>query len=338
VAPPRVLLLTTPLDERTRLDGARLAAIDLARALRRTGSAKPIMLVRPGTAPPENVEGVMAPGGAASVIAAVMRARPEILHAIFAPRRRTSIALALLRRALRAPVVQTIASHPKALRPSMLVGDAVVATSEACASELRGLGKPPSAVVPMPFAPPPYVHTPDDRLPRDLVLFAGDLEHGGAVEATIEAFAGIARPHGTHPVLAIAARNKSPAALRIARSLEDRVTLVGEQPSLLPWIAAARCVLLPARHLYAKLDHPRVLLEAIALGTRIVVGPAPSLQELVVDETLGEMARDAVELREAIERSFEGTRPEPKAMARALLPRGPNVVAAAYGDLYGSVL
>ena len=338
MSPPRVLLLTTPLDERTRLDGARLAAIDLARALRRTGSAKPILLVRPGTAPPENVEGVMVPGGPASVVAAVMRAKPEILHAIFAPRRRTSIALALLRRALRAPIVQTIASHPKALHGSMLVGDAVVATSDACASELRAIGRPPTAMVPMPFAPPPYVHTPDDSLPRDLVLFVGDLEHGGAIEATMEAFARVSRPHGTNPVLAVASRNKSSEAIRVARSLGDRAVLVGEQPSLLPWIAAARCVLLPARDLYAKLDHPRVLLEAIALGTRIVVGPAPSLEELIVDETIGEVARDAVELREAIERSFDAPRPEPKSMARALLPRGANVVAAAYGDLYGAVL
>jgi glycosyltransferase involved in cell wall biosynthesis len=332
-----VLLITTPLDERTRLDGARLAAIDLARALRRTGSAKPIMLVRPGTAPPENVEGVMVPGGAASVVAAVMRARPEILHAIFAPRRRTSIALALLRRALRAPIVQTIASRPKTFHASMIVGDAVIATSDSCASELRALGRPPTATVPMPFAPPPYVHTPDDRLPGDFVLFVGDLEHGGALEPTIEAFARIARPHGTRPVLAVASREKSRESLRVARALDDRAVLVGEQPSLLPWIAAARCVLLPARDLYAKLDHPRALLEAIALGTRIVVGPAPSLAELIVDDTIGEVARDAVTLREAIERSFEAPRPEPKSIARALLPRGPNVVAAAYGDLYASL-
>jgi glycosyltransferase involved in cell wall biosynthesis len=122
------------------------------------------------------------------------------------------------------------------------------------------------------------------------------------------------------------------------RALDDRVVLVGEQPSLLPWIAAARCVLLPARDLYAKLDHPRALLEAVALGTRIVVGPAPSLAELIVDDTIGEVARDAIALREAIERSFEAPRPDPKSIARALLPRGPNVVAAAYGEIYASLM
>lgn len=334
--PPRVLLLTTPLDERTHLDGARLAAIDLARGLLQTGGARPVMLRRPGASLPENIEGVTVEGGVASVVSGVVRARPDVVHAMFAPRRRTSLALGLSRKVLRAAVVQTLASRPRRLVSSMLVGDVVVATSDACASELRAMHRPPTAEIPMPFAPPVHVE-PDPRIPRDAVLFVGDAEPGRGLEETIESLAQISRPHGAQPVLVVASRNKSREAERALASLDDRCLVLGEQPSLLPWIAGARCVLLPSRDSFAKLDHPRVLLEAIALGTRVVVGTAQSLAELVVDPSIGEIARDTIEVRDAIERSFDVHAPDAKAIAHVLLPRGPSVVAAQYAEIYASL-
>jgi glycosyltransferase involved in cell wall biosynthesis len=109
-------------------------------------------------------------------------------------------------------------------------------------------------------------------------------------------------------------------------------------PSLLPWIAASRGVLVPASTTYAKLDHPRVLLEAMALGVRIIVGTAPSLGELVDDPRVGEIAKDPSELREAMERCFELDPPPPEALVRVLAARRPATVAARYAELYRRAL
>jgi hypothetical protein len=337
----RVLLLATPLGPRARLDGSTRAVIDLARALVDEGIARPVVLVREGTEAPRGVEPLLveANAGHSVILAAAAAARPDVVHAIFAPRIRTGLALAALRAAMRTSIVQTIASWPAAgrARAPAIVGDVVVATSQAAAARIGAC-----ATIPMPFAPELVVA--DARIPRPLVLWVGDWEFGDALEPILAAFATASMPHGVRPRLALAARRKTERGGAIARktlarieadpSLSGRVIILGEVPSLLPWIAAATCVVLPARTTYAKLDHPRALLEAIALGTRIVVGAAPTLSELVSDASIGEVAQDESALREALERAFDGERATPQTILRVLSPRAPAVVARAYGEIY----
>ena len=93
-------------------------------------------------------------------------------------------------------------------------------------------------------------------------------------------------------------------------------------------------MLVPASTTYAKLDHPRVLLEALSLGVRIVVGSAPALAELCDDPRVGEVANDPSELREAMERCFELPPPPPEAITKVLAARRPELVARRYHELY----
>ena len=332
-----MLLVTTPFDARTHLDGARLAALDLARGLVAIGAARPVLLARPGWAPPPECDAAVVDGSPSSlaVLAAIARADVEVVHALFAPRRRTALALFALARARRVRLVQTLASSPRAWSRSLCVGDVVVATSRAAHARLVavGVGVGRLAIVPLPFAPPsapPAV----PKVPRDLVLDVGDLEFGGGLATTLDAFARIAPRPGAHPALVLAGRRKTPAAARIEQKIRGRARLLGEVPSLLPWIAGARCVLLAAVDTFAKIDHPRALLESIALGTRVIVGPAPSLGELVEEPSLGEVTVDRAALTAAIERAFERPPPDPDAIARVLAPRHPSIVAAAYAELY----
>ena len=80
--------------------------------------------------------------------------------------------------------------------------------------------------------------------------------------------------------LAIACRAKTPAArdadahLREEvdrRGLRADVAFVGETARILDLLATADVVLLPSETLYAKMDLPLVLLEAMALGRAVIV-------------------------------------------------------------------
>ncbi len=346
----RVLLLGTPLDARTRLDGSRRAIVDLARGLVETQVARPTILVRPGAIVPAGCDALTVRGGPLEIFAAAARGRFDVVHAIFAPRMRTALALAALRRWTGVKVVQTLASvglprrvfspirAPIASRIDGSV-DVLVATSQARLRELEGRGAR-AIYLPMPFAADELAEV---KLPEGAhggtapsLLFVGDYELGGALEPTLEAFATMASPLGVRPTLLVAARTKTPESARIARRLEKiaGVRVLGELPSLLPWIAASRAVLLPATDTRAKLDHPRALLEAIALGTRIVVGPAPSLAELVSDPSLGEVTREVASLRAAMEHALIAEPVRPMARMALLELRRPTVVALRYGEVY----
>lgn len=342
----RVLILSTPFDARARLDGSRLAVADLIAGF--NGSIDATVLVADGGVTPKGAR-MIAVGQAArtEVVLATALADVDVIHAWFAPRIVTSGVLSAIRRARGVPIVQTIASVPKSLTlvRGAIVGDVVVPTSDATAIALatHGVDARTMARVPAPFAHRTDVAR-EPSAPRDLLLYAGDWEFDDGVERTLHAFARMAAPRGVTPHLAIAARAKTAAAREAEQrarkkiesntALRGRVTILGEVKSLLPWIAAARGVLVPATTTYAKLDHPRVLLEAMSLGVRIVVGSAPPLAELVDDPRIGEVARDAGDLREAMERCFELDAPPADAIAKVLATRRPEVVAARYADLY----
>ncbi len=349
----RVLILATPFDERARLDGSRRAIADLVPALAARG-VLPTVLVASG-APPTGARALTVSGGrntrALEVAMTAAITDVDLVHAWFTPRFSTGAFL----RALRAPVLQTVASVPASYVGASLAigGDFVVTTSDATAVAvaMAGIDASKMARVPSPFAQEPFTRESvarAERAPRDLLLYVGDYEADDGIDRTLSAFAKLAPPRSVIPHLAIAARTKSDKSReveaklrkRIAETtaLRGRVTILGELPSLLPWIAAARGVLLPASTTYAKLDHPRALLEAIALGVRIVVGTAPSLSELVDDPRVGEIARDTSELREAMERCFELPPAPTSSILRLLQPRRPEIIGARYVELYERLL
>lgn len=320
----RVLLLTTPFDPRAHLDGTRRAVLDLLPELPGHDLA-PWVLGREGA----KVRGadVLTVAGPTDVFARVLGwLRPgDLVHAFLTPRRRTVLALHAIER--RAPVLHTLTSTPvdKLLMPRMR---RTIATS---AWVGRGLDLP---VIPMPFAPePPTLAAPV----KNLLLFAGDAREGGGLVEAAEAFRSMSPPWGVRAVLGVASRAKNATEVALARAVCEKTpdsVLLGELPSLLPHVTAARAVLLPASHTHAKLDHPRVLLEALSAGTRIVVGSAPTLAELLPDPSLGTVVEGISALREALEDALVAPHPGPLAVARVLSARNPRRVAAAYAALY----
>ncbi|GAC1574295.1 MAG: hypothetical protein NVS3B20_05920 [Polyangiales bacterium] len=361
----RVLIVSTPIDARAHLNGSTRAVIDLASALAATGLVQPIVMARDGAQVPKGCESLTIPQGSAagsiSLFREAHRCRPTIIHALFAPRASTAIALRALGRLVSAPIVQTVPSVPRNYRAihRALASDVIVATSESTLKTLVQHGVSPSRMqrLPLPFSmgsAPPSTALPQafDRIddpgasmaPHPYALYVGDYEFGDGFNPTLEAFGALRTRHADPPHLIIAARTKTPASVRIAREIDCKIKtstvlrgsirVLGEVASLLPWIASARCVLLPASSTYAKLDHPRVLLEAIALGRRIVVGTAPSLAELVRDGAVGEVVTSQTSLGLAIERALLVKSIPAASIARILDPRRPEIIAAAYVDIY----
>ncbi|MFI5301607.1 MAG: glycosyltransferase family 4 protein [Polyangiales bacterium] len=345
----RALILATPLGASNAPNGSVIAVRELAEALAARDDVTPIVLAERGAALPSGVEACFVDRTRiTSFFRAIASTRAEVAHAVFAPRRRTAVGLRAIGALLRAPVVQTIASEPRAWSRSSLVGDRVVATSASArrSIEARGLARDRLVEIPMPFSPPSLALPTLEGGPIRL-LYVGDVEHGDAIEPTLRAFAAMTTPHGLDVELVIAARDKSAAAVAIKRRLLARIALdsalnrrvrwIGEVPSLLPWIASSNAVLLPASSTYAKLDHPRVLLEAIALGTPIVVGRAQSLAELVTSPSIGRIVVDDRSLREAMEDALDASTIDAQAAIALLTPRAPATVAATYAALYAAI-
>ena len=71
---------------------------------------------------------------------------------------------------------------------------------------------------------------------------------------------------------------------------------IGETNAIHTLLAAVDVVLLPTDTLYAKMDYPLVILEAMSLGKPVVVGSGTPAEELCTDGSAlaTEVSRDAV--------------------------------------------
>lgn len=229
--------------------------------------------------------------------------RCAIHHFMFAPHGR---AVAAIRAALlfnRKRSVATIPSQPSddADLRAMTFADTSVVLSEASALRFRSAGVESVEVirpgVPIPEAP---LETQAARArfclsgrgldwgDAPLFVYAGDLEFSDGARTFVEAAEVLSARH-PEVHFALACRPKTPSASLVAEGLERRIRRVGleervsflgvvdDMPALL---GAASAIVMPVDTLYAKVDIPLVLLEAMALGTPVVVSDLPSLSEL----------------------------------------------------------
>jgi phosphatidylinositol alpha-1,6-mannosyltransferase len=199
--------------------------------------------------------------------------------------------------------VHTIPSQPApGVDPtSLLFADRTVVLSESSALLLRSAGADRVEVirpaVPIPDAPADTatsrarltLSNPDlDWGDAPVFVYPGDLEFSDGARIFVEA-AALAHEAVPEARFALACRPKTPASHAAHAALKRRVATLGlsdvvrflgvvdDMPALL---GAATAVALPVDTLYAKVDIPIVLLEAMALGTPAVVSDIPSLSEL----------------------------------------------------------
>jgi len=243
----------------------------------------------------------------------------RIYHYFFAPNRVTSAAGRIQALAARVRTVQTICSTPASFAgaKSLLFTDRVIALSQDTADKLEGAGVSAAKIR---LVRPGIVPIERDGasaraeirrkygLATDgpVIVFPGDYEFSSA-SATVAAAAPSLLDAFESAVLVFACRLKTAAAREkqdmVARELAafgDRVKFVNVAPDMPRLIGAADIAVLPAESLYAKMDIPLVLLEAMSQQVPLVVANTAPLEELVsLGAAIGVSPGDATALASA---------------------------------------
>jgi len=288
----------------------------------------------------------------------------DLWHFFFAPNPPALAAGRLCRAVRRKPVIHTVCSAPRDARAvvSALFADVHVVLSRHTAERLEEAGLPADRMRRI----PPMVSLPDGTLShraalgrqarhslgipaaQPYVLYPGDLEFGGGARCMLS----VARALADRGVaLVMACRAKTAAAAQVARELQAEGEPLTRR-GLLYWagntshihglLAAAEVVCLPSRELYAKMDYPLVLLEAMALSIPVVVAAGGAAAELaesggaLVCEPRAEPLCDVLLglLEDERARSLQGQ----AGCARAAADFSPGVVAQVHERLYDSLI
>ncbi len=250
--------------------------------------------------------GGFAPGvrDQARVFASLLTARGhDAWHFFFAPNPRSCLAGRAATRVRRMPSLHTISSAPRDVRASVpqLFADLNVVLSRHTEQKLIDAGLASARLVRIAPAIQPLTALDDAgraagrarfALPAEaaLVLYPGDLEFGGGAQLCVEAFRD---PALRDAVLVLACRAKTAhartaeAELRArveALGLAQRVRFVGETAHIHTLLGCVDLVALPSTDLYAKMDYPLVLLEAMSLARTVVVARDTPAAELCADD------------------------------------------------------
>ncbi len=289
--------------------------------------------------------------------------RGPLWHFFFTPNPKSSMAGRFAARLRGRKTLHTVCSAPResADLSRVLFADLTVVLSRATEERLLASGvdagrlrRVPPAIVPL--TPPDDTRRAalrtDLGLPEGpLYVFPGDLEFGAGGSLAIESLAAMPEAH-----LVMACRAKTPAAavaeakLReraVASGLEQRITWVGETPRIHDYLACADVVTLVSETLYAKMDYPLVLLEAMSLARPVMVASGTPAAELSRGLPVSESGcaavapeRDAMieALRPLLDDADARDRAGRAAREYVLEQHAPAAMAAAYEALYDELL
>lgn len=353
-------------------DSGKNLVYDLARTVSRH---RPSVMTRKGSTleipgalletvyPPD--AGGFAPGliNNARVLGRLMTGKKlDLWHFFFAPNLRSSQLGRLAKGLRRVKTVHTIASAPAADAQinRVLFADVSVLLSRHTEKRMLDAGVAADRLVRIPPAVTPLpLPTEDARirtresfglpLRAPLIVYPGDLEFGGGAELMIEAL-GKLRDDTAHLVMACRAKTASAGeaseklkARVTEQGLAGRVTWTGETRGIHALLSAADVVALPSRDLYAKMDYPLVLLEAMSLARPVIVAKQTPAQELA--EQGGAISvdpRQPAELVASLDSLLANAQHRASlgeaARALATAEYSPPKMAAAYEDLYDRLL
>jgi phosphatidylinositol alpha-1,6-mannosyltransferase len=303
------VLLVTPPSASPLLSGTSV----LARSLATHGEDFHYRMLSHPSAPalegPVSLDPIYSGGGLSRTLKMLGRvvtgSRCAIHHYFFAPHPRAVTVVRGAALLARRPTVHTVPSAPAPhLNPtSLLFADRTVVMSEATALLFASSGAPTPRVI------RPGTTVPERPLPRaeargkvaaslpglgwgdaPVFLYPGDASFSDGAATFVEAAGQLASEH-PEARFALACRAKTPHGAQVlaqvharaaALGLSGRLDTLGVVDDMEALLAAVDAVVLSVDTLYAKIDVPLVLLEAMALGTPAIVSDLPSLAELPV--------------------------------------------------------
>ncbi len=365
-----ILFVSKPIAPPWNDSGKNLVR-DLARGLSRHQAT---LMVRPfsdpdaGSAAAANVyaahSGGFAPGllDQGRVFAHLLSARGHALwHFFFAPNPKSCIAGRVSTTLRNQRAVHTISSAPRdarAITPKLFADMNVVLSRH---TERRFLEAGLAADRLQRIAPAIEPLVPKSQgeraalrsslgLPEQapLLVYPGDLEFGEGGRVALEALRTLSA-RGVH--LAMACRTKTAHAQAAESALRARatqlgldhdVTWLGETPHIHALLATADVVCLPSTDLYAKMDYPLVLLEAMSLGRPVIVAKHSAAEEIAEGGAAIAIEADAAALAHEVETLLASDVLSSALGARAVAAvkqrYSHHVMAAAYEDLYDRML
>ncbi len=286
--------------------------------------------------------------------------RQSLYHFFFAPNPKTSKMARAVLKLKRRKSVHTICSVPATFEgiTRLMFADRVVALSEHTRGLLTDHGV--HNVVHIPPCIPSADLMPGERkdavvnrlkLPaRPLVVFPGDYQFSSAARICADALPAIVAKTDAQFVFACRIKQEQSRQIEAGiremvaqANLESRVSFFNEVDDMEALVAAASLVVLPADSLYAKMDIPLVLLEALRDEVPVVVSDHGPLAELVAEPVgvaapvgnANAFAHAVVELlRDPDQRRQMGT----KGREMVLSKYNPETVSARYEQLYDELL
>lgn len=257
-------------------------------------------------------------------------------HFFFAPNPKSCLAGRVATRLRRLPSLHTLSSAPRDARAivGQLFADLNVVLSAHTELLLHDAGlaadrlvRIAPAIVPLePFSSAQRAAARrafELDVSAPLVVYPGDLEFGGGAELAVAA---MREPALAQITLVLACRAKTERARsaelllreRVRQSgLGARVRFVGETANIHALLACADVVVLPSTDLYAKMDYPLVLLEAMSLARPVVVARATPAAELCRDDAVLAVEARADALAATLRGLFEDERERELYGARA---------------------
>jgi phosphatidylinositol alpha-1,6-mannosyltransferase len=258
----------------------------------------------------------------ARVFAHLSVARGHALwHFFFAPNPKSCFAGRAATGLRRMRSVHTISSAPRDPQGivELLFADVNVVLSEHTEQRLADAGLAADRMVRIPPAIEPLAPVNDERkkalrkelglpLTAPIVVYPGDLEFGEGGALMIEAERKLVK-HGV--VLVLACRAKTARARDAEKALRERARQygleqsshwLGETPRIHDVLACADVVALPSADLYAKMDYPLVLLEAMSLGRPVIVAEGGAAEELCENHAALSVVPEGDALAHEIER------------------------------------
>jgi glycosyltransferase involved in cell wall biosynthesis len=246
----------------------------------------------------------------------------SLYHYFFAPNRVSSLAGRMQQLVARVRSVQTVCSRPFSFEgiEKHLFTDRVIVLSEDTRQKMMGAGVNAKTLryVPPGIEPLDRASESERRairrahgVPEDepVVLFPGDFEFSSAARTVAQAVPLLAKLRPNAKVV-FACRIKREASKKIRDEIKSEIDTLGlsdrvlflERVDRMPAFAgAADVVVMPSESLFAKMDVPLVLLEAMSQGVPLVLANVPPLSELLSFECgLGAPPKDSAALAEAV--------------------------------------